>query len=72
MRTIGGAFGAQIAAAIVAGHVNASGFPAESGFTTAFVLGAGALVLALAAGAAIPGRRAAAAGLAGRPSEARG
>jgi EmrB/QacA subfamily drug resistance transporter len=57
MRTVGGAFGAQLAAAIVAEHVTAgSPFPAESGFTTAFVIGAIALVLALAAAAAIPGR----------------
>jgi EmrB/QacA subfamily drug resistance transporter len=71
MRTVGGAFGGQIAAAIVASHVNAAtGFPSESGFTAAFALGAIALVLALAAAAAIPGRGAARAPVAGQPSEA--
>jgi kynureninase len=48
---------AQLAAAIVAEHVTAgSAFPSESGFTTAFVVGAIA-TLALAASAGIPGRR---------------
>lgn len=57
-RTIGGAFGAQLAAVIVAEHVSAgSVFPSESGFTTAFAVGAIALGLALAAAAGIPGRR---------------
>jgi EmrB/QacA subfamily drug resistance transporter len=58
MRTVGGAFGAQLAAVIVSEHVTpGSPFPEESGFTLAFALGAGALVLALAAAAGIPGRR---------------
>jgi EmrB/QacA subfamily drug resistance transporter len=72
MRTIGGAFGAQLAAVIVAEHVTAgSVFPSESGFTTAFVVGAVALTLALAAAAGIPGRRRhAPAGMSGQPSEA--
>ena len=33
MRTVGGAFGGQIAAAIVAGHSARDGLAAESGFT---------------------------------------
>jgi EmrB/QacA subfamily drug resistance transporter len=72
MRTIGGAFGAQLAAVIVAEHVTAgSAFPSESGFTTAFVIGAIALTLALAAAAGIPGRRRPMpAGVSGQPSEA--
>jgi EmrB/QacA subfamily drug resistance transporter len=71
MRTVGGAFGGQLAAVIVAEHVNAgSAFPAETGFTTAFAVGAIALALALAAAAAIPGRRRSTAGVAGQPSEA--
>jgi EmrB/QacA subfamily drug resistance transporter len=58
MRTIGGAFGAQIAAVIVAGHVVAgSGFAKESGFTAAFVMGTVAAGLALLAATLIPGRR---------------
>ena len=42
MRTVGGAFGGQIAAAIVADHIDAgTGLAAESGFTAAFALGRG-------------------------------
>ena len=59
MRTVGGAFGAQIAAAIVTGHLEpGTSFPKESGFTAAFAMGAIALLVALAAAALIPGRRA--------------
>jgi EmrB/QacA subfamily drug resistance transporter len=58
MRTVGGAFGGQIAAAIVADHVvAATGFPEESGFTTAFVMGTVAVTLAFLAALLIPGRR---------------
>jgi hypothetical protein len=71
MRTVGGAFGGQLAAVILAEQVSAgSAFPAETGFTTAFAVGAIALALALAAAAAIPGRRRSTAGVAGQPSEA--
>jgi EmrB/QacA subfamily drug resistance transporter len=57
MRTIGGSLGAQIAASIVATHVVArTGLPGESGFTEAFVLSAGVLVLACMAALAIPPR----------------
>src|ERR671930_383855 len=49
MRTVGGAFGAQIAAAIVTGHTAGSGFPAESGFTSAFAMGSIALGFAVIA-----------------------
>jgi EmrB/QacA subfamily drug resistance transporter len=56
MRTIGGAFGAQIAAAIVAGHVVAgSSYATESGFTIAFVVGAVAVGLSVCAATLIPG-----------------
>jgi EmrB/QacA subfamily drug resistance transporter len=57
MRTVGGAIGAQISAAIVSAELVLGGrFPAESGFVAAFVLsGAGALV-ALAVTFAIPAR----------------
>jgi hypothetical protein len=59
MRTVGGAFGAQIAAAIVTGHLEpGTSFPKESGFTEAFAMGSIALLVALAAAALIPGRRA--------------
>jgi EmrB/QacA subfamily drug resistance transporter len=59
MRTVGGAFGAQIAAAIVTGHLEpGTRYAAESGFTTAFAMGTVALLVALGAGALIPGRHA--------------
>jgi MFS family permease len=58
MRTIGGSLGAQISASIVATHlISGSTLPAESGFTIAFVLSAGVLVLACVAALAIPRRR---------------
>jgi EmrB/QacA subfamily drug resistance transporter len=61
MRTVGGAFGAQIAAAIVSDHIAPGAlYATEAGFTDAFVLGAVALVVALGASALIPGRRSAA------------
>jgi MFS family permease len=56
-RFTGAALGAQIAAAIViAAGVASDGFPAESGFTDAFVLGLVAAVGALMASVAIPRR----------------
>jgi len=59
MRTVGGAFGAQIAAAIVTNHIApGSRYAAESGFTTAFVMGAVALAIAIAAATLIPDRAA--------------
>jgi EmrB/QacA subfamily drug resistance transporter len=58
MRTVGGAFGAQIAAAIVTDHIAAgSRYPAESGFEAAFVMGAVAVTIGLLAATLIPGRR---------------
>jgi EmrB/QacA subfamily drug resistance transporter len=55
MRTVGGAFGAQIAAAIITNHVEpGTPFPTESGFTTAFVLGAISVAVAFAAATLIP------------------
>jgi MFS family permease len=57
MRTVGGAFGAQVSAAIVAGHTaDGARYAAESGFTVAFVLGTAAIVLALLAATRIPAR----------------
>jgi EmrB/QacA subfamily drug resistance transporter len=72
MRTIGGAIGAQISAAIVSAQFVLGGrFPAESGFTAAFALsGAGALV-ALAVAFAIPAHRRAPAPAQQQPVEAR-
>ncbi len=57
MRTIGGAFGAQIAAAIVTNHIaEGSRYATESGFTAAFVIGTIALGVAFLAALLIPGR----------------
>jgi MFS family permease len=57
MRQIGGAIGAQVAAAIVSGHLIAGGrFPAESGYTIAFAMSGVAALVALAVTFAIPGR----------------
>jgi MFS family permease len=57
VRTTGAALGAQIAAAVVIGAgVAAAGLPAERGFEHAFILGAIAAVVALAASTVIPGR----------------
>jgi EmrB/QacA subfamily drug resistance transporter len=59
MRTVGGAFGAQIAAAIVTNHIAAgSRYAAESGFTAAFIMGTVAVAIAMLAATLIPGRRA--------------
>jgi EmrB/QacA subfamily drug resistance transporter len=55
MRSIGGSVGAQIAAAILAGNQILGGrYPAESGFTDAFVMSAVAAVVALVATSLIP------------------
>ncbi|MET8829860.1 MFS transporter [Streptomyces sp. NPDC004610] len=57
MRTIGGSLGAQIAASLVASRtVPGTQFPAESGYTTAFVMSAVALGVATLAALAGPGR----------------
>jgi EmrB/QacA subfamily drug resistance transporter len=57
MRSIGGSVGAQISAALLASHEIAGGrFPAESGFTDAFIMSAVAGVLALAVTGLIPRR----------------
>lgn len=56
MRTIGGSLGAQIAASVVASEViTGTRVPAESGYTTAFVMSAVALGLAALAALAGPG-----------------
>jgi MFS family permease len=57
MRTIGGAFGAAVATAILAGHtIGASGIPSEGAYTAAFVMSAVGGVLAVAAALAVPRR----------------
>jgi dipeptide/tripeptide permease len=58
MRTIGGSLEAQIAATIVASHqIAGTRVPAASGYTTAFVVSAIAMAVAVLAAIAIPGRR---------------
>jgi EmrB/QacA subfamily drug resistance transporter len=58
MRTVGGAFGAQIVAAIITNHVEpGTTFPTEGGFTAAFVLGAVSVAISFGAATLIPGRR---------------
>ena len=57
MRTIGGAIGAQVAAAIVSGALaEGAQYPAESGFTGAFAMSAAASGVALLVCFAIPSR----------------
>ncbi|MFD9542598.1 MFS transporter [Streptomyces sp. NPDC060022] len=56
MRTVGGSLGAQIAASLVAARtVPGTRLPAESGYTTAFVMSAIALAVAALAALAGPG-----------------
>lgn len=60
MRLLGGAFGVQIAAALLSAHLSA-GAPDRAGYTAAFALSAAALLGAFAAGLLVPrsaGRRA--------------
>jgi EmrB/QacA subfamily drug resistance transporter len=71
MRSVGGAIGAQVAAAIVSAKLLADGFPAESGYTLAFVMSGAAAVVALAVTGLIPGRRREAAAGASTAIEAR-
>jgi EmrB/QacA subfamily drug resistance transporter len=56
MRTVGGAVGGQIAAALLSNNLAGDGLPAERGFTLAFIVGAGALVVGIGAAILIPGR----------------
>jgi MFS family permease len=58
MRTIGGAIGGQVAASILAASIAADGLPGESGYTLSFALMAVALVGAVGAALAVPGRSA--------------
>ena len=72
MRSIGGAVGAQIAAAILAGNQILDGrYPAERGFTDAFVMSAIAAVVALIATSIIPRPRRGAEAPASDPERAR-
>ena len=57
MRTLGGAFGSEVAASILAARI-VHGHPTETAFVVAFAVCTGALVASLIAGIAIPSRRA--------------
>jgi EmrB/QacA subfamily drug resistance transporter len=54
MRTLGGAVGAQVGASVIAGTVVAASLPTENGYTLAFLLAAGACLLAAVASIAVP------------------
>jgi EmrB/QacA subfamily drug resistance transporter len=72
MRTVGGAIGAQISAAVVSANFVLGGrFPAESGFVIAFAMSAVAAAVALAVVFVIPSRERVTAGRAATAAEAR-
>jgi predicted MFS family arabinose efflux permease len=54
IRTVGGAIGAAVVSAVVTADLQPSGFPAESGYTLAFALLAGCMVVAGALAMLIP------------------
>jgi EmrB/QacA subfamily drug resistance transporter len=56
-RTIGGAFGGQLAATLIAGHTAADGLPAEKGFVLAWAMSAAFLVVCTFAALLVPSRR---------------
>ncbi|HKN93640.1 MAG TPA: MFS transporter [Thermoleophilaceae bacterium] len=56
MRTIGGAIGGQVAASLISAYLEASGVPAERGFTLAFAIAAGALFVSFLSALAVPGK----------------
>ncbi|MEA2442616.1 MAG: hypothetical protein QOH76_4040 [Thermoleophilaceae bacterium] len=57
-RTLGGAFGGQVAATLLASKIDAAGVPASSGFTLAFLMCLIALAGALGFAVAVPRRSA--------------
>jgi hypothetical protein len=59
MRTLGGAFGAQLSATCIASSHGVAGLPGDHGFTLAFAMCALALAAGLAGAWLVPGRRAA-------------
>jgi MFS family permease len=56
MRNIGSAVGAQVAGSIIAAHVLATGAPGDTGFTVAFLVGAGSAIVAAVSVLFIPSR----------------
>src|SRR4051812_31872547 len=57
-RTLGGAFGGQVAATLLAGNLAAGGIPTSTGFTLSFLMCLIALVAALGFAVAVPRRSA--------------
>src|SRR3954451_15981270 len=57
-RTLGGAFGGQLAATLLAGNLGAAGVPTSSGFTLSFLMCLIALAAALGFAVAVPRRSA--------------
>jgi MFS family permease len=57
VRTIGGAFGAQVAVSILAGNQLADGYPSEHGYTMTFTICFLVMVGAVIAALLVPGRR---------------
>ena len=57
-RTLGGAFGGQLAATLLASNLGAAGIPASSGFTLSFLMCLVALAAALGFALAVPKRSA--------------
>jgi EmrB/QacA subfamily drug resistance transporter len=57
-RTLGGAFGGQLAATLLASNLGAGGLPSSSGFTLSFLMCMFALAVALAFAVAVPRRSA--------------
>ncbi len=56
VRTVGGALGAQAAAAIVTARTSTDGLPAESGYTIAFAVSAAAMAVAVLLSLTLPRR----------------
>jgi EmrB/QacA subfamily drug resistance transporter len=56
-RSVGGAFGGAATASVLAGTIDASGYPTSHGYTVAFALCAAALLVGVLAGLAVPQRR---------------
>jgi EmrB/QacA subfamily drug resistance transporter len=54
MRSIGGSVGGQIGASVIAASLLSTGLPSERGFTMAFALAAGALLVAFVTALAVP------------------
>jgi EmrB/QacA subfamily drug resistance transporter len=56
IRNIGAAVGAQVAGSVVAGHILASGLPADEGYRIAFLIGCAGAIIAAISVLFIPGR----------------